>query len=211
MVVDSVAISPKYVSCLGLISMEEYLLPLVVTCTSCYTAFPSCRLSNYECHELHSIVESLNLCARSLRFRLDSLLGGLYPNNDFVHTDRGKPGPTRYQHFVRTGTTQLSVISDLSAGEVIEIGTRKLLTLNAEISFKHTQAEDHEIVLMQRIGMSRDIVSVKFDLITNGVMKIVLAPRPGVGVVYINPGTAQFTKASLSVTDSSKAGKPHMN
>jgi hypothetical protein len=130
---------------------------------------------------------------------LETRLSPFLPTNNFLHTIRGKQGGGMHRQLVKSGTTQFVISAPINEGETAQIQAKALGTVNSEISLTHSRGKDHEIALMQRLGMSRDSVSMKFNLTSTAPGTIQLSPKPGMGLIEINSSAAQLRVAKLEV------------
>jgi hypothetical protein len=138
---------------------------------------------------------------------LPNLEGRLLPFfniNDFSHRVRGKAGGGTHQQLIKAGGTQVLVSSPIDQAESVQVDGLALTTMNASISLTHSRGKDHEITLMHRLGMSQDSVAMRFNLTTSAAGTIKLSPRPGMGLVDLDPGLTKLTAAKLTIASVAK-------
>jgi hypothetical protein len=137
-------------------------------------------------------------------FGLENRLLPFFSTNDFSHRVRGKAGGGTHEHFIKTGGTQILVSSPINQGESVQVEGKALTTMNASLSLTHSRGKVHEITLMNRLGMTSDSVAMKFELTTGAAGTIKLSPRPGMGIVDMDPGATKVTAAKVTIASVAK-------
>ncbi|KAH0558492.1 hypothetical protein GP486_004849 [Trichoglossum hirsutum] len=131
---------------------------------------------------------------------LEARLAPLMPTNDFHHTFRGNEGGGTHRQLIKSGNTILSTTSPMAAGETAHIKVQAFGTVNSNLTLAHSKPKTHEIALMQRLGMSRNSVSMKFNLTATAAGTIMLAPKPGLARLNLHSQGAKVSAAKLEMT-----------
>lgn len=131
---------------------------------------------------------------------LEARIAPFLPSNDFHHAVRGKQGGGTHRQLVKSGTTQFTLSAPMNQGETAHVQVKSLGSVNCEITLAHVRGKDHEIAIMQRLGMSKDSVSMKFNLTSTAAGAIKLLPKPGLGLIELNSSAAKLSAAKLEIT-----------